>query len=58
MTAETLKKYIFGENFFEEEDLVSDKFKLHNDEIRRVFAQVHPANPNEIPLGRLKEIWL
>jgi len=58
MTAETLKKYIFGENLFEKEDLISEKLKLHNEKIRKVFARVNPANPNEIPLGKLKEIWL
>ena len=58
MTAETLNQYIFGENFIEQQDLINEKIQLHNDRIRRVFAQVDPANPNEIPLGRLKEIWL
>jgi len=40
MTAETLKKYIFGENFFEKEDLISEKLKLHNEKIRKVFARL------------------
>ena len=40
------------------QDLISEKLKDYDSRIKLIFAQVHPSNPDEIPLGRLKEIWL
>ena len=53
-----MKKYIFGEDFMDNQDLISEKLKTHDARIKEIFEQVNPSNPDEIPLGRLKEIWL
>ena len=58
MTEETLKRYLFGENFLERQDLISEKLQKHGQEIRKLFEQINPEDPKVLPMGRLKEFWL
>ena len=37
--------------------MISERLRLHDHAIREVFLQVHPENPVEIPLGKLRELW-
>lgn len=48
MTEETLNKYIFAENFVEQQDLISEKLKEHQSRIQELFGEVNPENPSEL----------
>ena len=37
--------------------MISERLRLHDHAIREVFLQVHPENPVEIPLAKMKELW-
>lgn len=58
MTEEMCRRYFFGENFVESQDLISEKLEKHGEKIRQAFAEVHPEDPGMLPLGKLKELWL
>ena len=58
MTGEAMKKFIFGENFLTEEDLITLKLQKHEDEIRKIFLKLNPENPNELLFGAFKDFWL
>ena len=58
MTEETLKRYLFGENFVEFQDLISEKLQKHDDGIRQILLNMNPTNPSEFPLINLRDFWL
>ena len=54
LTAEALNKYFFGENFLEGQDLIAEKLAANDEEVRALFAKVHPQDPTRLPLGQLR----
>jgi len=57
MTAETLQRIIYGEDFLQRQDLISEKIGRHAKEIRELFSELHVEEPGLLPLSRLKEFW-